>query len=376
MTNGNLDRFDYYFLLERALSRVPDTVDKRQGSVIFDAIAPCCYELAEAYIELIRLCDESFADTASGEFLDRRCAEAGVFRRGATKALCLGRFTLEGGEGAVLAEGTRFSLDGASPAATYAVKSAFGPEGEYLLECEQEGAGGNNPSGKLSQLDFVPGLVTAELLSVKTQAVDAETDDELRARYMDIVTGRPFGGNISQYRAWLLERPEVGAVQVYPVWNGGGTVKCSVISKSFEPLTAEELAAVQDAIDPPLFPGKGRGAAPIGHSVTIATPQKKAVNITCGVGLKDGITVSQVTPLIKAAVENYLLEVKKAWDDGDGKYSSGIYTARVNAAILSVPGVQNVSGTTLGGAQGDMELRQDEFLQELPAMGGLIISEI
>ena len=35
----------YEQILERMLSRVPNTFDKREGSVIFDAIAPSAYEI-------------------------------------------------------------------------------------------------------------------------------------------------------------------------------------------------------------------------------------------------------------------------------------------------------------------------------------------
>ena len=374
MINGNMEQFDYYFLLSRALSRVPNTIDKRQGSVIYDAIAPCCYELAEAYLELSRFLNESFFDTATGEFLDRRCAEAGVFRRGATRALCRALFADIQGAEPVIPAGVRFSLE--SGGVTYAVTDRRGESGEYLLECEQEGSAGNNDAGRLFQLDYVAGLARAELLGIEEAASDRETDDELRARYMDIVTGRPFGGNISQYRSWLLERPEVGAAQIYPAWNGGGTVKCSVLSKALEPLAAADILAVQEAIDPPAGAGNGRGAAPIGHRVTIVTPQEKAVNISCGVGLAGGVTLSQATPLVREAVEGLFLEIRKNWGRENGQYASGVYVSRVNAAILGAGGILNIAGTSLNGAESDISLAQNEILQEIPVLGGLIISEI
>ena len=35
-------------IMERLLERVPDTFDKREGSVIWDALAPAAYELSLA----------------------------------------------------------------------------------------------------------------------------------------------------------------------------------------------------------------------------------------------------------------------------------------------------------------------------------------
>ena len=48
----------YEAILEDALSRVPSDVDKREGSIIYDTLAPVCYKLAECYAWL---CQEKFA---------------------------------------------------------------------------------------------------------------------------------------------------------------------------------------------------------------------------------------------------------------------------------------------------------------------------
>lgn len=70
----------YESILADALSRVPSGFDTREGSIIYDAIAPACAELARLYIDLDSAMNESFGDTATGEFLDRRCAERGIIR--------------------------------------------------------------------------------------------------------------------------------------------------------------------------------------------------------------------------------------------------------------------------------------------------------
>ena len=42
----------YEEILERMLERVPDDMDKREGSLIYDALAPAAIELQIMYIEL------------------------------------------------------------------------------------------------------------------------------------------------------------------------------------------------------------------------------------------------------------------------------------------------------------------------------------
>ena len=63
---------DFDTLMERMLENVSDELDKREGSVIYDAIAPAALELANMYVALDVVMDEVFADTASYYYLIKR----------------------------------------------------------------------------------------------------------------------------------------------------------------------------------------------------------------------------------------------------------------------------------------------------------------
>lgn len=86
------EAFTYSFILQRMLHRVSDDVDKREGSVIYDALAPAAAELSEMYAQLDANQVLLFADTAAGEWLERRTAEFGVERQPATFAQRQGEF--------------------------------------------------------------------------------------------------------------------------------------------------------------------------------------------------------------------------------------------------------------------------------------------
>ena len=68
----------YEDILQRMLDRVPNTMDKREGSIIYDALAPAAAELQLMYIELDVILTETFADSASREYLILRSAERGI----------------------------------------------------------------------------------------------------------------------------------------------------------------------------------------------------------------------------------------------------------------------------------------------------------
>ena len=66
------------FILEKMLKNVPKDIDKREGSIIYDAVAPAAAELAQLYIELDCVLTETFADTAGRQYLVMRAAERGI----------------------------------------------------------------------------------------------------------------------------------------------------------------------------------------------------------------------------------------------------------------------------------------------------------
>ena len=69
----------YEAILDRMLDRGSDLIDKREGSVFYDAVAPASLEIAQAYWELENVMNEGFADTASYEYLARRGAERYIY---------------------------------------------------------------------------------------------------------------------------------------------------------------------------------------------------------------------------------------------------------------------------------------------------------
>ena len=56
----------YEELMEQKLAQISDKRDKRQGSLIYDALAPNTAETAAFYADLSFLEDRTYADTATG----------------------------------------------------------------------------------------------------------------------------------------------------------------------------------------------------------------------------------------------------------------------------------------------------------------------
>ena len=151
-------------------------------------------------------------------------------------------------------------------------------------------------------------------------ARDTETDEELRIRYFLRLKQKPFGGNIAQYDEEIKALEGVGELQIYPVWNGGGTVKLSVIDPQYNPISTEYIKTLETTIDPENAQGEkgtGLGMAPIGHKVTVTTPDKLSIDISAKVKLTSGYSLGQIQQPIFDAFSEYLLQIRKEWGIAD-----------------------------------------------------------
>lgn len=350
----------YEELMEAVLARVSDDVDKREGSLIYTAVAPVCAELAQAYIRLAGALDLLFFDTSEGEALDRLAAQFGLSRREASCAVCLGVFKDSGGNEFVPPVGMRLGYGGMF----YRVSGAV--SGGCALICETAGTGGNQVSGELLPVDYLEGFGSAELSGLLTAGRDAESDEELRQRLTGRVQAPAFGGNLADYREKVLGIQGVGAVKVTAAANGAGTVKLTLLDDAYSAAGTELVSKVQAAADPGVS-GGGKGFAPIGHKVTAAGAAMKTVNVAATVTVQSGADKAALQARLKAAVEGYFLELRKQWE------SAGKTVVRLSGVVMKLleeDGVLDVSGVTLNGGAANLETAE----LEVPVLGTLTLT--
>lgn len=374
-----VDEQDYEYILASYLGNVRDDVDKREGSIIWDAGAPCCIEIAKAYLYLQAMILNAFAATAQSPFLEYRCAEQGIEREPATYAKRLGVFTDGDGEPYAISIGTEFSTVSETNLVNFKVISVYTKEGQtipgsYILECTETGTVGNEYFGEIVPLINLSNLATATLTDILIPGEDDQDIEDLRDKYFEVVNQKPFGGNITDYRLYVESLEGVGTCQIYPTWNGGGTVKISIIDSSFNVPSSTLIETVQQAIDPHYnddYAGKGLGKAPIGHVVTVVGATAFKIDIEATVEYIQGYTSQAVIPNIKTNIENYFLTLRKQWDEANdlNEYNLKVITARVVNTILNTTGVENVTSCTLNNDTVDIVLTENSTLQQIPVTG-------
>ena len=329
-------------IMERLLERVPDTFDKREGSVIWDALSPAAYELSLVYADMEVKRRNTFAGTADREGLIECCKEIGITPNPATYAVRQGIFTPLDLE---IAMGERFNFDDLNFMVTEKIS-----DGVYALTCETLGTAGNYGTGTLLPINYVKGLQSANLTDTVLIYGEVEEETEvLRQRYFDTLPTFTIDGNIAQYEKWCKNFPGIGKFKIFPTWNGKNTVKVSILSAENTLASKTLIDDFQEYLDPGRT-GLGNGQAPIGAVVTVTTAAEKKINISAQLILKTGYT----EPLgLEDEIQAYFNSVS---------YSRNFISyIAVGAIFQNNNSVDSVVGLTINGGQLDIPLGEEEI---------------
>ena len=364
------------------LDQVDPGMDTREGSMIQTAIGPVAWYLEGVYMILKQIQDNAYPATAVGDSLDKIVQTRGLTRKLATAAVRKGTFN------SVVPSGSEFKTINGVDSQVFVTReklSESGMEYVYAMQCKNAGTSGNNYSGNLIPITPVEGLTSAVLGDIIIAGTEEETDEALRSRFYDTFDVAAFGGNISSYKNEILSIEGVGAVQVYPVWNGGGTVLCSILGDDLRPALPATVKKVQDLICPAEDGGSnpsadGYGIAPIGAAVTITTGTALTLNITCDIDFVETMLngVETYKDQIRQKIQEYLDTLCKAWGDPMKAhkitYTVTVYSSRIIYAILTIQDVVNVSNVKINGASGDLKLTETAALQQVPVLGTVVIN--
>ncbi len=341
----------YAEIIRSQLNRVPDTLDKREGSIVQTALGPASWYMEGIYFYLAFFQNNVYADTATGTYLDRLAMQVRIERKRATPAIKKGVFDIQ------VPIGSRFSVLANPQYMTYRVMELVEKRADdfvYKMECEIAGEAGNNYSGKLIAIDYIPGLTSAQLTDLLNAGSDEETDDALRRRFLTKLQKPSTGGNRYDYYNWAMECEGVGAAKVFPLANGPGTVKVVIADSNRSAAGADLVNLVAAHIE---------GVRPIGASVSVVSAREKEINVYAGIKLKNGLNLGAVQNLFKEALTEYLQE--NAFD------VSYISLAKAGNLLLNTAGVEDFTGLLINGAAGNQELQDEEI-----AVPGTITLEV
>lgn len=395
------ENMTYEALLKRALSRVPTGIDKREGSMVMNGVAPSMAEIAQLYIGLDFVFTATYLATAPREYLIKRAADRNMAPYPASAAVFRAEFNIE------VPEGTRFSCDDLN----FVVNGLIDEDEPcewiaHRVTCETPGAAANSYSGTLIPVEYVDGLTHAELIGVLIPGDDVEDTEVFRQRVLDSFHSLAFGGNQADYVEKVTAMDGVKAVKVHPVWNGdidpaslipdetvqawysstvatlsgaaadwltavytaalnkkltvGGTVKLVLMASNNAAPTTTLIDTVQTAVDPTQNAGEGLGLAPIGHVVNVTGVTPVPVNITLNLTYASGWNWEAVQSYVEAVIDDYFEELAGAWASSD--YLT-VRISQIESRILSgcAAMITDIGGTQINGEEANLVLDADSI---------------
>ena len=345
----------YENILHRMIGRVTEkypNLDTREGSILFNALAPAALELAVMYTEIENAINESFVETATREYILKGCEQMGmdisVFDASAG--------TFEGVFNVQVPIGSRWNCDLFNYTVTELIDTTAEGYYSYKMLCESTGSGANNVTGTLTPITDSPeGLTYAELVECLIEGENETSDEGIRASYFEYVKNTASDGNVGQYKRWCAEYDGIGNSKIFSLWNGANTVKVSILSTSNRAASDTLIAEFQEYLDPGVT-GMGDGVAPIGAFVTVSTATEIPIDVSATVTMKSGYT--DTTP-ISTALNNYFSEI--AYE------KSAVAYMTLGAIILSATGVDSISNLLVNGGTADILLNGEE----IPILGNV-----
>lgn len=338
-------------LLKRMLDRVSSKLDKREGAIIFDSIAPTALEHKNMYISLDECIDEAFIDTMSLENLKRKGEEIGVIYKTASRAVVKLQTNVD------IAIGSQFTCKGLTFTTTQKLSDFV-----YLATCNTVGTEANTCLGDVIMTQNHVGLTEAKIIEISIEGEDDEEKESYRNRLLAKSDVESYGGNLSDYKAKVGSINGVGGVKVYSgtKWNGGGTVKVVFTTSSFDVPSQTLIDLVQTTIDPETNSGEGVGIAPIGHIVTCLGAESATVNITANFTFKDdSYNLEYCLSNIQTTIDNYFDELNQTWEDKDNLI---IRIADIISILMDVEGIIDVQNVTLNGFENNLTIDEDALV--------------
>lgn len=338
-------------ILSRMLEDISDEIDKREGSVAYDMLAPKAAELAQAYIELDNVLNFGFAATSYGNFLDMKVSEVGIFRRPASKATGSIILKPSSNEEIHIQQGTVVYTDTGVRFLIDENVVLNGEDRTVNIIAENSGISGNVPTNSIINIDLSDVECTNN--GPTTGGIEAESDSSLLERYYVKVRTPGISGNKNHYKQWATEVSGIGDAKVMPLWNGEGTVKVVLIDSNKEPVPAAKVEEVFEYIEE---------LRPIGATVTVESAVTKSINMSFTLILEQGALLEDIETAINEKIKEYFKEVAFVEDH--------VKCSRIGMILLSVEGVIDYSDLLLEGKSANIYLEGNE----IPILGTVSVT--
>ncbi len=320
------------------------------GSYAYTLIAPVSYQLWVYYTQLEAMVSMVFPDENSGIWIDKHANMYGITRKEGEKAEA--QITFTGNSGIKIPAGKVFlTEDGLK----FTLKADTYIPGTGTLVAAEVGAKYNVSENEISIQQTPQSGLKSWTTTAALGGIDPETDESLVSRYYDRLRKPATSGNVYHYQQWAREVPGVGAVKVYPLWDGPGTVKLVLAGDGYTVPDEEVVQAAADYIET---------VRPIGADVTVEAATALTVTVAATVVLDDGGELEKIKTEFEAKLAKYLLSLAFS-------VKSEVILTFVGHLLSECSGVYDYTGLTLNGQAENLTVNETD----IPIMGEVNLGE-
>lgn len=264
-------------ILDNMLAQTPDIVDKREGSVLYDAVLSVAVELEELYAVRIPQLYQAFQIiAATGDDLDNWALDFGLTRLSDEYTY----YNIQ-----IDPQGQDLAVDEVLRSHDTNVLWVY--QGDNVVRSQETGNFSETRGSALEPENAYQETTSITFNGLRSAGRDVESDAELRMRIISSLSTR-VGGSVMDYAYIIInqylnaQNERIPCTLVFSIGRDNGHVRVFPASASFSDIgqehdlstmerwcTQEQCDALKEYLDPQDAEGHGYGLAPIGHMVHV-----------------------------------------------------------------------------------------------------------
>ena len=342
-----------------------------EGTMIDTALARSAVRFEEAYLDLDAVNDNMLVDTQDRDHLIDSGAECGLPLLVGTPATVRALLNCQCEIGSEwTASDSEYNYVCTAYIGTIVIDNVTWYR--YEFEADEAGEEPGEYRGDVEPIDEVDGFEEGQIDALISAGTEDEETEDYRDRRLNAFQSQACAGNRAYYHDKIHDNVTgVGGVKsarrTITVGETGfnSTVGIWVQGSDYGTASAELIAEIEELMDPDGADGEGMGLNPFGSVLTISSVTAKNIAVSATFTFDEGYSFAGLKSAIEDAIDGYLGGIREEWEDNYNErweLASGdiVRLARIEAAILTVEGVLDISAVKINGSASNVTLANTE----------------
>lgn len=318
-------------------------LDTREGSFSNYIVTSVAEELADGYSQLKTIVNIMFLKDIPNEYLEKRAAEYGIYKKTGSKAN--GLLEIRGTLGTIVPKGSLFSTRYGIMYSTIEEATIELDKVTVRIESVDIGEKYNVLANLITEIAIdIVGVTSVNNPQNLVGGTNEETFEELLNRVILQIQKPATSGNAMHYKQWSMAVNGVGDAKVFPLHGGNGKVLVIPITSNKRSPDSHIINNVSDNIE------KNR---PIGAIVTVKAPTEVVININASLSIDTSYTLEYIKEIYMNKFKAYIYDSVFRLNNVDYYKCLSIF--------YEIPGVLEVTNFKMNDGTSNIKIEQEEI---------------